>query len=61
MRKPNNQMIKNIFKKFLIKKNKSFMIGDKISDKKCAEKSSLFFFYSEKNFLAQIKKIIRKI
>ena len=61
MRKPNNQMIKNIFNKFLIKKNKSFMIGDKISDKKCAEKSSLFFFYSEKNFLAQIKKIIRKI
>ena len=61
MRKPNNQMIKIIFNKFLIRKNKSFMIGDKITDQKCAEKSNLIFFYSENNFFSQIKKIIRKI
>ena len=37
-------MIKNIFQKFLINKKKSFMIGDKLSDKKCAQKSRLRFF-----------------
>ena len=37
------------------------MIGDKITDQKCAEKSNLIFFYSENNFFSQIKKIIRKI
>ncbi len=60
-RKPGNKMITDIFDKWLINKKKSFMIGDKLSDKKCAEKSKLFFAYSEKNFYVQIKKMIKLI
>ena len=33
------------------KRNKSFMIGDKVSDKICAKKSKLYFEFAEKNFL----------
>ena len=58
LRKPGNQMIKNIFNKFIIDKKKSFMIGDKISDKKCANKSNIKFYYNEKNFENLIKKIV---
>ena len=58
LRKPGNQMIKNIFNKFLIDKKKSFMIGDKMSDKKCANKSDIRFYYNERNFKNLIKKII---
>tara|TARA_B110001452_G_scaffold182445_1_gene153264 strand:- start:375 stop:1553 length:1179 start_codon:yes stop_codon:yes gene_type:complete len=58
LRKPGNQMIKNIYKKFLVDKKKSFMLGDKLSDKNCAKKSKIKFYYAEKNFLKQIKKII---
>ena len=58
LRKPGNQMIKNIYKKFLIDKKKSFMLGDKLSDKKCAKKSKISFYYAQDNFLKQIKKII---
>ena len=58
LRKPGNQMIKNILGKFLIDKKKSFMIGDKISDKKCADKSNIKFYYAEENFQYLIKKII---
>ena len=58
LRKPGNQMIKNIFKKFLIDKKRSFMIGDKISDKKCAIKSNLSFFYPKENFFNQIKELV---
>ena len=59
LRKPGNKMIKNIFQKFLINKKKSFMIGDKLSDKKCAQKSRLRFFYAENNFDKQVKKILK--
>jgi len=59
MRKPGNQMIKNIMDEWLINKKKSFMIGDNLSDKKCAKKSNLNFYYSSNDFLKQIKKIIR--
>ena len=59
MRKPDNQMIKNIMDGWLINKKKSFMIGDKLSDKECAKKSNLNFYYSSNDFLKQIKKIIR--
>ena len=52
-------MIKNIFKNWLIDKRKSFMIGDKISDKKCAHKSELKFYFAKDNFYEQVKKIIR--
>jgi len=55
LRKPGNQMIKNILKNWLIVKKKSFMIGDKISDKNCAKKSNLFFSYAQINFYKQIK------
>ena len=58
LRKPGNQMIKNIFKKFMIDKKKSFMIGDKISDKICANKSNIKFYYTQKNFKNLIQKII---
>ena len=58
LRKPGNQMIKNIFNKFIIDKKKSFMIGDKISDKKCADKSNIKFYYNESNFKNLVKKII---
>ena len=47
-------MVKNIFNKFLILKKKSFMIGDKITDKKCAQKSGLNFYYAKDNFFKHI-------
>ena len=34
------------------------MIGDKISDKKCADKSNIKFYYNESNFKNLVKKII---
>ena len=55
LRKPGNQMIINIFNKWLINKRKSFMIGDKESDKNCAKRSNLLFAYAKDNFFAQIK------
>ena len=61
LRKPGNQMIKNIYKNWIINKRKSFMIGDKITDELCAKKSKLYFSYAEKNFYKQIKNIVRKI
>ena len=61
LRKPGNQMILNIFKKFLINKKKSFMIGDKNSDKECAKKSNLYFSFTNSNFLNLTKKIIKNI
>ena len=57
LRKPGNQMIKNIFSKFIIDQKKSFMIGDKISDKKCADKSNIKFHFATENFNTLIKKI----
>ena len=59
LRKPGNLMIKNIFKNWHIKKNKSFMIGDKISDKKAAKKSGLYFEYVKNDLFLQIKKLIK--
>ena len=58
MRKPGNKMIKNIKSKWDLDLKKSFMVGDKISDKKAAEKSNLNFYYAKNNFFKQIKKII---
>ena len=59
LRKPGNKMVENIFKKYLIIKNKSFMIGDNLSDKLCAKKSGLNFFYAKDNFDSQIKKVLK--
>lgn len=58
LRKPNNKMIKNIFKNWDINKNKSFMIGDNKKDFLTAKKSNIKFFFAKKNFYYQIKKII---
>lgn len=58
-RKPGNLMILKAKKKWKINTKSSFMIGDKISDKLCAQKSNIKFFYKENNnFYLQIKKII---
>ncbi len=60
LRKPNDLMIKNLFSKWLINKNKSFMIGDNEKDKIAAEKSDLYFEFAKKDFYDQIKKILNK-
>ncbi len=58
-RKPDNLMIKQILKKWSIDKKKSFMIGDNLSDKKCAKKSKLYFQYAKKNFYLQVRSILK--
>jgi len=60
MRKPGNGMIKELFKSWNIKKNKSFVLGDKFSDYLMAKKSKLYFEYAELDFHEQIKKIHKK-
>ncbi len=60
-RKPENLMIKQLIKKWPIDINKSFMIGDRLSDEKCAKKSKIYFEYAKKNFYFQIKNILKKI
>ena len=57
LRKPGNQMIKNIFKNWIVDKQNSFMIGDKISDELCAKRSKINFFYAKNDFFKQVKKI----
>ena len=57
-RKPGNLMIKKIFKNWDIESNKSFMIGDKKSDKLAAKKSNLKFHYAQPDLFIQIKNII---
>ena len=59
-RKPGNLMIKEILKNWDILINKSFMIGDKISDKMCAEKSDLYFEFAKDNFYYQARSIVKK-
>ena len=54
MRKPGNKMINNIMSNWDLKHRKSFMIGDKITDKLAAKKSKIKFFYAEKNFYRHI-------
>ncbi len=61
LRKPGNLMVKQILNKWHVKPKNSFMIGDKVTDKMCAQKSKLYFEYANKNFYTQIKKIVRKI
>ena len=41
-------MILNLFKKWVINKNKSFMLGDQIKDMISAKKSNLYFEYAKK-------------
>ncbi len=58
LRKPGNKMIRNLMSNWLIIKNKSFMIGDKLSDQQCAFKSKIKFEYARENFFKQVKKIV---
>ena len=60
LRKPGNLMIKQIRNKWSIKLNESFMIGDQVTDKICAKNSKLYFEYSKKDFLNQVKQINKK-
>lgn len=56
-RKPGNLMIESLFSEWNLDREKSLMIGDKITDMKAAKKSSIKFLYVEKNLLDQVKKI----
>ena len=53
-------MIVNITNNWLIDKKNSFMIGDKLSDEKCALKSKIKFNYVSVDFLKQIKRLTTK-
>ncbi len=57
-RKPKNLLLKKAISNWNIDKNKSFMIGDQVSDMICAKKSKIKFFYKKKDFFSQIKEII---
>ncbi len=59
-RKPGNLMLKKILNKWNIDLNKSFMIGDKNSDKLAAKKTKIYFEFVKKNFYTQVKKIEKK-
>ena len=48
-RKPGNLMIKEILKRWDINLKSSVMVGDKISDYKCAKKSKIKFYYLKNN------------
>ena len=61
LRKPGNLMIKQIYKDWDIKHSKSFMIGDKKTDKLAAFKNKLFFNYAEYDLFKQFKKIYKKL
>ena len=54
-------MIKKLFNTYDIVKSKSFMIGDKKTDEKCALKSKIYYEYAKKNFYKQIQEILKKI
>lgn len=58
MRKPNNGMVKEIYKNWFVFRKKSFFIGDQKSDKICAEKSNIYFEYAQKDILKQIKNLV---
>ena len=55
-RKPKNGMIKNLQKKWNIDIKNSFLIGDRKTDKDCAKKSNIKFFFCKNNKLELNKK-----
>lgn len=61
LRKPNPGMILKAKKMYNIDLDQSFMIGDKNSDKICAKRANVKFFYKRNNLLKDIKIIINKI
>ena len=60
-RKPGNLMIKDLFRNWSIIRDKSFMIGDKVSDQLCARKSFLYYEFVENDLLKQVRKISKKL
>lgn len=54
LRKPENGMILDLIKNWPLVKKKSFMIGDQISDKVCAEKSKITFCYANNVVLTHL-------
>ena len=60
-RKPVNLMIEKIKKRWGVMPNKSYMIGDKISDYRAAKKSGIYYEYVEKDILNQVKRINKKL
>ena len=54
-------MIKKIYKKWNIDIKKSFMIGDKKTDKLAARKSNLYYEYVTSNFYLLVRKIDKKV
>tara|TARA_B100000029_G_C17590328_1_gene962318 strand:- start:1469 stop:2017 length:549 start_codon:yes stop_codon:yes gene_type:complete len=60
LRKPGNLMIINILKKWNVDLKRSFMLGDKKSDRLAAKKSRLYFEYVKRNFYLQVKNINEK-
>tara|TARA_B100000686_G_scaffold332065_1_gene396379 strand:- start:511 stop:1044 length:534 start_codon:yes stop_codon:yes gene_type:complete len=60
-RKPGNKMILKLIKKWKINKKRSFMLGDKNSDKQAAKKSNLYYEHVKGNFYNQVKKIDKKV
>ena len=60
LRKPNPGMIVKAVKKYSINLDKSFMIGDTKSDKICAERVNLKFYYKKNNLQKDIKLILKK-
>ena len=59
-RKPGNLMILDILKNWDIDLKKSFMIGDKLSDKLAAKKTNIYFEFDENDLYRQSLKIINK-
>ncbi len=59
-RKPGNLMIENLIKKWPVDRKKSFMIGDQKTDEIAANKSSLYFRYTENEFDKLVIKICKK-
>ena len=59
-RKPGNLMIEKIKNNWIIDIKKSFMIGDKNSDKLCSIKSNLYFEFSQDSFFKQVKNIDKR-
>jgi len=61
LRKPGNQMIKDLKIKWPLNFNKSFMIGDQKADEICARKSKLYFEFCSEKIFSQVKKIVRNL
>ncbi len=61
LRKPGNLMIEKVRLNWDINMKKSFMIGDKETDKLCAKKSNLYFEFAKRNFYNQVKNLNKKI